>query len=177
MNSQKQIKRIWKDLASMTKTAAKKAAPAKNTKAAPKAKKVPAKKPASKIEKKPKAAAKKVSVVRAKQAAATKKPSPAKKASTPKSKVATPAKKSASKSTPNLKSSAKATPKQTKQTKKSDQKMGTCCNSTSNNNGSRTTQSRTPTLVDKYIRYPDAICANDFVAPNHDKVYRDSIEN
>lgn len=56
--------------------------------------------------------------------------------------------------------------------------MGTCCNSTTaNNNGTKTPNSRTPSLVDKYIRYPDAICANDFVAPNHDKVYRDSIEN
>ena len=31
--------------------------------------------------------------------------------------------------------------------------------------------------VDKYIRYPDEICANDFVNPNHDALYRDSIEN
>ena len=32
-------------------------------------------------------------------------------------------------------------------------------------------------VVDKYIRYPDAICANDFNNPSHDRLYRDSIEN
>ena len=32
-------------------------------------------------------------------------------------------------------------------------------------------------LVDKYIRYDDAICANDFVNPTHDALYRDSIDN
>ena len=31
--------------------------------------------------------------------------------------------------------------------------------------------------VDKYIRYPDEICTNDFVNPEHDALYRDSIEN
>ena len=30
---------------------------------------------------------------------------------------------------------------------------------------------------DKYIRYPDSICANDFVNPEHDALYRDSIDN
>ena len=33
------------------------------------------------------------------------------------------------------------------------------------------------TEVDKYIRYPDEICTNDFVNPRHDALYRDSIEN
>lgn len=28
-----------------------------------------------------------------------------------------------------------------------------------------------------YIYYPDAICANNFVNPSHDALYRDSIEN
>ena len=32
-------------------------------------------------------------------------------------------------------------------------------------------------VIDKYIRYPDAICANDFNNPSHDRLYRDSIEN
>jgi len=31
--------------------------------------------------------------------------------------------------------------------------------------------------VDKFIRYPDEICTNDFVNPAHDALYRDSIEN
>lgn len=31
--------------------------------------------------------------------------------------------------------------------------------------------------VDKYIRYPDAICANDFENPQHEELYRASIEN
>ena len=29
----------------------------------------------------------------------------------------------------------------------------------------------------KYIRYPDEVCANDFVNPEADALYRDSIEN
>ena len=30
---------------------------------------------------------------------------------------------------------------------------------------------------DKYIHYPDEICANDFNNPGYDALYRDSIEN
>lgn len=58
--------------------------------------------------------------------------------------------------------------------------MGTCCASTEangrtpvRNNG----KAATPSSLDKYIRYPDEICANDFNAPQHEAIYRDSIEN
>lgn len=32
-------------------------------------------------------------------------------------------------------------------------------------------------IGDKYIRYNDLICANDFYNPAHDELYRDSIDN
>lgn len=52
--------------------------------------------------------------------------------------------------------------------------MGACCDEDERKGNS---DAKVNLVNDKYIRYPDEICANDFVAPIHDALYRDSIEN